>query len=119
MEKLNEDNGLSTFNLTVNGYQGIFLKVQCEKAEDLLPITATHTKERIEFPAKASSHGQKFFVTGGTHVTADDFFCAAAVPVWDVEIKVMEVRKTECAWLEKVLEEGKLVLKLGKPISAL
>ena len=78
-----------------------------------------HTRERIELLAKASRHGQKFFATGGTHVTADNFFCAAEASAWDAKTKVMEVRKTECAWLEKVAKEGKAVLELGKPISAL
>ena len=119
MEKLNEANYLSTFNFTVAGYQGRLLKVQCEKAADLLPISMPHTKERMDILANASSHGKRFFETGGTHVTADDFFCAAEVPVWDANIKVMGVRKTECAWLEKVSKEGKAVLELGKPISAL
>ena len=95
------------------------LKVQCKKAADLLPITVPHTKERMELLAKASSYGQKFFATGGTHVTEDYFFCDEEVPVWDAKIKVMEVRKIECARLEKVVEEGKAVLELGKPISAL
>ena len=76
MEKLNEANDLSKFNFTVAGYQVRLLKVQCEKAADLLPITVPNKKERIELPSKASSHGQKYFATGGTHVTADDLFCA-------------------------------------------
>ena len=97
MEKLNEANYLSTFNLTLDSYQGRFFKVQCEKAAGLLPITVPHTKERVEILEKASSHGQKFFATEGTHVTLDDFFCDAEVPVWDTNIKVVEVRKTECA----------------------
>ena len=100
------------------GYQGRLLKVQCEKAADLLPITVPRTKERIELLEKSSSHGKKFFATGNTHVTADNFFCAAEVPVWDAKIKATEVRKTECAQPEKVAEEGKAVLELGKPISA-
>ena len=72
------------------------MKVQCKKAADLLPITVPHTKERMELLVKASSYGQKFFATGGTHVTADNFFCAAEASVWDAKTKVMEVRKTEC-----------------------
>ena len=76
------------------GYQGRLLKVQCEKAADLLPTTVPHTKERIELLAKASRHGSHFLTTGGTRVMVDDFFCAAEVPVWDTKIKVMEVRKT-------------------------
>ena len=44
IEKLNEANDMSTFNLNVAGYQGRLFKVQCEKAADLLPITVPHTK---------------------------------------------------------------------------
>ena len=68
MEKLNEANDLSTFNLNMAGYQGKFLKVQCDNAADLLPITVPHTKENMEVLSKASSHGQNFFATGGNHV---------------------------------------------------
>ena len=57
MDKLNEANNLSTFDLTVAGYHSRLLKVQCEKAADLLPTTVPHTKERIELLAKASRHG--------------------------------------------------------------
>ena len=88
---------MSTFNLTVAGYQGRLFKVQCEKAADLLPITVPHTKEKIKLLENASSHGQTFFATVGTYDTSDDFFCAVEVPVWDANIKVVEVRKTECA----------------------
>ena len=117
MEKLNEANYLSKFNLNVDGYQGRLLKVQCEKAADLLYITVPHTKERMELLAKASSYGQKFFATGGTHVTVDDFFCASEFPIWEANIKVMDIRSTEFAQLEKVSEDGKALLELGKPIS--
>ena len=44
MEKLNEANDLPIFNFTVDGYQGILLKVQCENSADLLPITVPHKK---------------------------------------------------------------------------
>ena len=65
MERLNEANDLSTFNLTVAGYQGRLLKVQCEKVADLLPIKTPHTKERIELLKKSISHGNIFFATSG------------------------------------------------------
>ena len=61
MEKLNEANALSTFNLTMAGYQGRLLKVQCENAADLLPINVSHMKERIELLSKDNSHGQFIF----------------------------------------------------------
>ena len=119
MNKMNQANDLSTFNLTMAGYQGRSFQVQCEKAADLLPITMPHTKERIELLEKSSSHGQRFFETRGTHVTEDDLFCAAQVPAQDAKIKVMEVIKTQCARLDKVSKEVKAVLELVKPISAL
>ena len=99
MKKLNEANNLSTFDLAVSGYQGRLLKDQREKAAELLPITMTHMKERIELLGKPSSYGQKLFTRRGTHVTEDDFFCTSEVPVSDAKIRVMEVRKTECNWL--------------------
>jgi hypothetical protein len=38
------------------------------------PITERMSQERIEFLARANTHGKKFFATGGSHVCSDDFF---------------------------------------------
>ena len=119
MLKLNKANEMATFTLSQAGYCGNHLKVQCVKETVLLPITEPHSKERIELMAKASSHGQKFLSTGGQHVTSDDFFKAAAVAEWDAKIKALEVRKTACARHNIIVEEGREILVLAKPIGTL
>ena len=81
------------------------------------PITQPHSLERQELLAKASSHGAKFFATGGSHCTTDDFFKAIEIPVWDAQIKAYEDKKEECSRLEKAEEDGKAVLALGKAAS--
>jgi hypothetical protein len=36
-------------------------------------------QEQIELLARANTHGNKFFATGGSHVRSDDFFKAQAL----------------------------------------
>ena len=43
------------------------------------PATVGHTREHQEALAAAHTHGTKFFVTGGEHVTLEDIFKAADI----------------------------------------
>jgi hypothetical protein len=64
------------------GYRGDLLSVQFrpDKIRELLasgPVTVANTRERQEALAAAQTHGKKFFVTGGEHVTSNDMLIAA------------------------------------------
>ena len=37
---------------------------------------------------KASTHGARFFATGGGHATIDDFFKSIKIRIWGAAIKV-------------------------------
>jgi hypothetical protein len=43
------------------------------------PVTVPHTRERQEALAAATTHGKKFFMTGGKHITLDDMFKSAKI----------------------------------------
>ena len=57
----------------------------------LMAVTVANTRERQEAIAAANTHGAKFFVTGGEHVTSNDMFKAAEI----------NRRKSEAAEREK------------------
>ena len=63
----------------------------------MMAITEKMTKARDELLANATTHGKKFFVTGGSHVCSDDFFNAQALIARDEEI-------TEKTKLKKMLQ---------------
>ncbi len=43
------------------------------------PFTVPHTRKRQEALAAATTHGKKFFMTGGKHITSDDMFKSAKI----------------------------------------
>ena len=74
MQKLNYANAAVTFILSMRSYIGDLLSAQCIKETLVRPITEAHSLERLELLANSSTHGAKFFATGGGHATSDDFF---------------------------------------------
>ncbi len=47
--------------------------------KELMAVTVVNTREQQEAIAAANTHGAKFFVTGGKHVTSNDMFKAAEI----------------------------------------
>jgi hypothetical protein len=43
------------------------------------PVTVPHTRERQEALTAATTHGKKFFMTGGKHITSDNMFKSAKI----------------------------------------
>jgi hypothetical protein len=81
-QDIQSQNDYSTAQLNVMGYRGDLLSVQFrpDKIRELLasgPVTVANTRERQEVLAAAHTHGKKFFVTGGEHVTSNDMLIAA------------------------------------------
>ena len=65
----------------MRSFRGDLLLARCIEEEMVHPITEAHSLERLELLAKASSHGAKFFATGGGRATTNDFFRAIEIPV--------------------------------------
>jgi hypothetical protein len=66
------------------GYRGdalraIFCADKIGKRKTTEAVMVPHTREHQEALAAARTHGKKFFVMGGEHVTSDDMFKAAEI----------------------------------------
>jgi hypothetical protein len=66
------------------GYRGDVLRAQfcpdkISERKESMAVTVANTRERQEAIAAANTHGAKFFVTGGEHVTSNDMFKAAEI----------------------------------------
>jgi hypothetical protein len=96
-------NDYSTTQLTMMGYKGEMLWVQYQEDKvralwAAAPVTVPHTREHQEALATATTHGKKFFVTGGKHITSDNMFKAAKIMRRNAE--VVEVEKDKKRRLE-------------------
>ncbi len=66
------------------GYKGEMLWAQylVDKVRALqaaTPVMVPHTREHQEALASTTTHGKKFFVMGGEHITLDDMFKSAEI----------------------------------------
>jgi hypothetical protein len=73
------------------GYKGEMLwaqyledKVQALQAA--APVIVPHTRKRQEALASTTTHGKKFFVRGGEHITLDDMIESAKIVSWNAEV---------------------------------
>ena len=81
-QDIQSQNDYSTTQLNVMGYRGDLLRAQFrpDKISERRasgPVTVANTRERQEALAAAHTHGKKFFVMGGEHVTSNDMLIAA------------------------------------------
>ncbi len=92
-------NDFSCTQLSTMGYDADLLKtgfnedrIRAAAAEEELDLSVTvaNTRERQKALAKATTHGKKFYVTGGEHITSDDMFIAAEMGNRKREIAEME-----------------------------
>jgi len=94
-------NDFSCAQLSTMGYDTDLLKtefnedrIRAAAAEEEfdLSVTVANTRERQEALAKATTHGKKFYVTGGEHITSDDMIFATEMGNCKREIAEMEKR---------------------------
>jgi hypothetical protein len=83
-QDIQSQNNYSTAQLNVMGYRGNMLRAQfsadkVSKRKAMAPATVAHICEHQEALPAACTHGKKFFVMGGEHVTLDDMFKAAEI----------------------------------------
>ena len=76
VNSVQEANEYACYVLTEGGYNGSVLQaLVIIKPTEIEPrkFTECNSKERIVLLARANTHGNKFFVTGGSHVCSDEF----------------------------------------------
>ena len=110
MQELNDANAVATFTLSIRSYRGDLLSARCIKENLVRPINEADYLELLELLENASTHGAKFFATGGGHATSDDFFKSVEIPVWEASIKALEDKKVGSDLLKKIEEEGQDIL---------
>ena len=71
-----EANECPIYALNEGGYDGSALQASLKAVpeEHVMAITEQHSKEQIELLEQATTHGKKFYATGGSHVCSDIFF---------------------------------------------
>ncbi len=80
-------NDIAIHALTQGGYDAQWLRATLVKVEEERPITQPNMLERQQALAEVHSHSGRFHVTGGMHITANDFFISQErivqhVPRW-------------------------------------
>ena len=83
-QDIQSQNDFSTTQLSMMGYKGDALKAQFREdkiweRQATATVTVPQTRKRQEAIAAANTHGKKFFVTGGKHVTSDNMFKVAEI----------------------------------------
>jgi hypothetical protein len=83
-------NDYSTTQLTMMGYKGEMLRMQYleDKVRVLqaaAPVTVPHTRECQEALTATTTHGKKFFMMGGKHITLENMFKSAKIVSWNAE----------------------------------
>jgi hypothetical protein len=103
-QDVQSQNDYSTTQLNVMGYRGDVLRVQfhldkiSKRRKASGPMTVANTHERQEALAAVHTHGKKFFVTGGKHVTLDNMVIAVELNWWKAE--AVEREKDKKSWVE-------------------
>lgn len=115
-------NDHAVFGLNTLSYNGNALKNRLKeyntptstRAQFNTNISQPYSQQELSALAEATTHGQKFLVTGGLHLTVDVAFKAAALnnKRRDYENLVKEMKKRKR--MEKRQEEGRAVLSKNK-----
>jgi len=93
--------------LEQNGYASDALRATINVTQTAEPITVPNTAARVALLAKAKTHGAKFTVTGGGHITSADMFKSMEVHVREKEIAELEKLKKDRLKLLKIEQEGR------------
>jgi len=78
-------------NLLKTGFDEDQIKAAAENST--LSVRVANTRERQEALVKATTHGKKFFVTGGEHINLNDMFISVEMGNREREIAEMEKGK--------------------------
>jgi hypothetical protein len=107
-------NDIAIHALTQGGYDAQWLKATLEKAEEERPITQPNTEERQQALADVHSHGGRFHVTGGMHVTANDFFISHEIGKNHSASAALEKDKKLRQQLQMTEEKARAIIAQGK-----
>ena len=95
---IDERNKLACALLQNKGLHGEGFRLKLSEAAIAKPLTIGHSEDRYKQLAMATTHGERFFVTGGDHACTDDVF--KAFEYKDRLQKIAELKKERKARLE-------------------
>jgi len=102
------------------GYDADYLKATLQQGraaeETDLPITQPNTLARQQALANSRGHGDRFHVTGGMHVTSDNFFISVEMKVRNEERANVEKERKKQLQLQATEEKALALLEQGKPV---
>ena len=111
---------LAIHALTQGGYDAQWLKATLEKKrEEERPITQANTVERQLALANARTHGGRFHVTGGMHVTSNDLFISHEIGENLLAIAVVDKDKKRQKQLQTAEEKALAIIARGKSVDTL
>ena len=121
--KIQEKNNHSVYMLNLNGYKGNMLKATIKEkatAEQVstasVDVTQPYSKTQLQALSEATTHGQKFLLTHGLHLTSDMAFKAAELANRKRKCEELELEKKKRKMQEKRRDEGRLVLEKNKTV---
>ena len=117
-------NDHAVFCLITLSHNGDKLKAKLkEKTTTTVQVSTSllepYSEAQLTALAEATSHGQKFLVTGGMHLTADVAFKAATMNNRKRDCENLEKEKKKMKTMEKRQEEGRAVLTKNKKLEEL
>ena len=116
-QQMERQNELACLLLTEGSYYGHHLRVELkENLTTPQSVTVPQTQEHLEALAKAKTHGELFFVTGGDHLTTDDAFKAAELKNREKDIELMEKDKEQRIAAEEKERAALAILEVEPPI---
>ena len=106
--------------LDIKGYKYEYLKAKTqERKKPSLSLMLPHTKGSVEALAKATTHGEKFLVTGGKHYTHDAALKLSEIEAKNRDVKIMEEDRTKCLGQEKTEKEALAIIESELPTYAM
>ena len=110
---------LAIHALTQGGYDAQWLKATLETKEEERSITQPNTVERQLALTNARTHGGRFHVTGGIHVTSNDFFISQEIDVNRLASAAVEKDKKRRQQLQTTEEKALAIVAQGKSVDSL
>ena len=107
-------NNYTTNFLTEKGYVGDLLEAKIVETREDTAIIKPNTQDHVLALAGNKTHGGKFKVTGGTHITSDNFFKSTEIGKRDREIVALDKVKVNRPTHQRIEDEVKEVFALGK-----
>ncbi len=109
MNLIVEHNVIACNALTLEGLNGLTMKIMLKPVKRTTVLTVPHSQERIELLSQAKTHGNIFAATGGVHLTANDIFKGIVLKQRKITCEKLAREKTVRERQEKTEANAKII----------